>query len=139
LARLLRLAAALGVEVLGQVVEAGRHLRMLAQGLLGDAQRLHVERLGLGVAALLVIDRGQVVETGHGKRVGLAERLSDDAQRPLVQRLGLAIAIQLEIEPADVVEALGDRGMLGPGPAAAVRPWATRRNARSLRLAATLG
>jgi hypothetical protein len=80
----------------------------------GDAQRLHVERLGLGVAALLVIDRGQVVETGHGEGVALAERLSDDTQCLLVQRFCLVIAIQLEIEPADIVEALGDRGMLGP-------------------------
>ena len=62
-----------------------------AEGLLPNGQRPLEERLGLGVRALRLIQRREVVEArGHVGMVG-AEGLLPDRQRALVERLGLRI------------------------------------------------
>ena len=51
-----------------------------------------VERLGLGVAALGVVQPGQVVERRRDIGMVGAQRLLADAKRALVERLGLGVA-----------------------------------------------
>ena len=63
-----------------------------AQRLLPDRQRALVERLGLGVAALRVVEYGQVVEARGDVGVVGSQRLLPDRQRALVERLGLGVA-----------------------------------------------
>ena len=63
-----------------------------SQGLLHDRQRALVERLGLGVAALGFVERGQVVEARGHVGVRRSEGLLHDRQRALMKRLGLGVA-----------------------------------------------
>ena len=57
-----------------------------------DRQRPLVERLGLGVAALVVIEQSQIVQRHRDIGMIGPERLLLDRQRPLVERLGLGVA-----------------------------------------------
>ena len=64
------LGLALGGVENAQVVQARRHVRVLRpQGLLGDAERLAVDRLGVVQLALGVVVERQVVEAGRDLRV----------------------------------------------------------------------
>ena len=56
-----------------------------------NCERLFIQRLGLGVGAGGVVERGEVVERGGGVGVLGAQRLLPDRQRPLVERLGLGV------------------------------------------------
>ena len=76
-----------------QVVEDRGHVGMVrAERLLADRQRALVERLGLGVAALVVVQRRQVVQRCGVVGMVRAQRLLADRQRALVERLGLGVA-----------------------------------------------
>ena len=55
-----------------------------AERLLVDRERALVQRLGLGIAALVVVQLGEVVEVDADIRVVGAERLLVDRQRALV-------------------------------------------------------
>jgi hypothetical protein len=79
----------------------------VGERLLADCQCAFVERLGLGVAALLVVEQGQVVEAGGDSGMIGPQRLLVDCQRALVERLGLGVATLRAIELGQVVEADG--------------------------------
>ena len=55
------------------------------------ASRAFVERLGLGVAALGLVQRGQIVEADSHVRVVGPEGLLGDSQVTLVEGLGLNV------------------------------------------------
>ena len=55
-------------------------------------QGLRVERLGLAVAALALVEHGQVVEADEGVGMVLAQHLAAELQGLLEERLGLAVA-----------------------------------------------
>ena len=64
LAKIWATVAALGIVVRRDVVEAESYVRVIGpQGLLIDRQRALVERLRLGVTALVMVKRGEVVKT----------------------------------------------------------------------------
>ena len=82
------------------------------EGLLEDRQRPLIERLGLGVPALGLVEQGQVVEAlGHVRVLG-PEGLLEDRQRPLIKRLGLGVPALGLVEQGQVVEALGQATVL---------------------------
>ncbi len=84
------------------------------QGLLPDRQRPLVERLGFGVAALGVVQRGEIVEAGGDVRMIGPERLLPDRQGSPLERLGLGVAALGLVQIGEVVEALRDIGMVRP-------------------------
>jgi hypothetical protein len=57
-----------------------------------------VERLRLGVLALVLIENRQVVEALGHVRVLRSQGLLPDRQRPLMQRLGLGVPALIEVE-----------------------------------------
>ena len=67
-----------------------------------------IERLGLAVAALALVEHRQVVEAGERVGMALAQHLAAELQRLLVERLGLAVAALALVQPGQVVEA-GER------------------------------
>ena len=86
----LAVAAAGGED--GQVVEGVGHIGVVcAERLLLDRQRALVERLGVGVLALVCVHDGQVVEGVGHIGVVCAERLLLDRQRALVEPLGVGV------------------------------------------------
>ena len=84
-----------------------------AERLLAQRQGALVQRLGLGVAALALVQKGEVVERGADRGVVGAERLLGDRQGALVQRLGLGGAALAVVQHGEVVERLADIGVVG--------------------------
>ena len=58
-----------------------------------------------GVAALVVVQSGQVVEAGGDIRVVRAEGLLIDLTRALVERFGVGVAALVFLQPGQLVEA----------------------------------
>ena len=86
-----------------------------AQRLLADGERALVERLGLGVAALGAVERGQVVERGADIGVVGAQRLLADGERALVERLGLGVAaLGVDRATARLLSEVPTEGWSGP-------------------------
>ena len=77
------------------------------------AQRALVERLGVGVAALGLVQRGQVVERGGDIGVIGAERLLADRESALVERLGVGVAALGLVQHGQIVEHGRDIGVIG--------------------------
>ena len=65
------------------------------EGFLRDGQRALVERLGLGVAALSLVEQSEVVQRPRDIGMIGTERLLVDRQRSLVERLGVGVATLL--------------------------------------------
>ena len=86
------------------------------EGLLYDRQGALVERLGLGVAALAFVKRGEVVEVLCDVRMLRPEGLLPDRQGALEEGLGVPVAALGFVQPGEVVEALcvDRRGILTP-------------------------
>ncbi len=63
-----------------------------SERLLGDCQGPLEERLGLGVAALGMVQTGQVVEGGGDRGMARPEGGLVDLERALVEQLGLSVA-----------------------------------------------
>ena len=86
-----------------------------AEGLLPDRQRALVERLGLRVLALVVVQLREVVQArGH---IGMirAEGLLPDRQRALVERLGLRVlALGIGSSAARLFRLVATSGWSGP-------------------------
>ena len=72
-----------------------------------------VERLGLGVAALGLVQLGQVVERLCDIGVVGAQRLLVDRQRALIERLGLGVAALVLVQQGQVVERCSHIGVVG--------------------------
>src|SRR5215831_5780033 len=68
-------------------------------------QRFPIERLRLAVAALGVVEKGQVVEAGQRVRMAEPEHLAPRLQRFPIERLRLAVAALGVVETGQVVEA----------------------------------
>ena len=64
----------------------------VAEDLAAELQGLLIERLGLAIAPLALVELGQVVHAGEGIGVLLAEHLAAELQGLVIERLGLAIA-----------------------------------------------
>ena len=82
--------------------------------LLADRQRSLVERLGLGVAALVSVQLSQVVQRLRDIGMVGTERLLADRQRALVERLGLGVAALARYSTARLFSDCATSGWLGP-------------------------
>ena len=92
-----------------------RHVGVLGpQRLLADGEAALEERLGLGVAALVLVQPGQVVERGAHVGVVGPQRLLADGEAALVERLGLGVAALGPVQPGQVVERLCHVGVVRP-------------------------
>ena len=98
-----------------QVVEARGHVGVLRpQSLLLDRQRPLVERLGLGIPALGMVNQPQVVEAdGHGG-VLRPQGLLPNRQRPLVKRLSLGVTGLGAVKLRQIVETRGEAYVIRP-------------------------
>src|ERR1700738_4957383 len=79
-----------------------------------NGQRTLVQRLGLGVAAFVVIEQSQTVQRSCDIGMIAPERLFPNGQRTLVQRPGLGVAALAVIEPSQIVQRHCDIGMTTP-------------------------
>jgi hypothetical protein len=68
-----------------------------------DHQRLLIERFGIRVATLVVVERSQAANRRRDVGVVRTERLFSDRQRALVKRLGVSVATLAAIELSKVV------------------------------------
>ena len=75
------------------------------QGFLADRQRTLVERLGLAVEPLAVVQRCQIIEAGGGTGVIRPQGFLADRQGTLVERLGLAVEPLAVVQQCQIVEA----------------------------------
>ena len=57
-----------------------------------------MERLGLGIAALMFVELGQVVQAKSNLRTVYPERFLMDRKGALVERLGLGVAALVLVE-----------------------------------------
>src|SRR5207237_1377454 len=71
-----------------------------------------VERVGVGVLALLLVHDGQTDEGGGRIGVVCAARLLLDRQRALVERLGLGVLALLLVHDGQVVDGRGHVGVV---------------------------
>ncbi len=70
-----------------------------------DVEGAAVQRLRLAVAALVIVERRQVVEAGGGVRMFGAARFFPDGEGAAVQRFGLAVLRAL----AEIVATLAEK------------------------------
>src|ERR1700738_2052715 len=82
--------------------------------LLVNRQRTLVERLGVGVAALVVIEQRQIVQRRRDLGMIAPECLLVNGQRTLVQRLGVGVAGFAAIQLSQIVQRRCDLGMVAP-------------------------
>ena len=76
-----------------------------------DRQRALVERLGVGIAALVVVKHRQIVQRLRDIGMIGTKRLFSDRQRALVERLGVGIATLLLVKlPPDCSAIVRHRG-----------------------------
>src|SRR6266511_1076435 len=85
---------------------------IFAQRLLVDVDSPLVERLGLRVPPLRVVDARQVADAGGGGRMIFAQRLLTDVERAPVERLGLRVLPLQVVERCQAVEADGGGRMI---------------------------
>src|SRR6266511_1364113 len=85
---------------------------IIAQRLLTDVERAPVERLGLRVLPLQVVERCQAVETDGGGRMIFAQRFLTDVESALVERFGLHVLPLRGVEYRQVVEDFGGVRMI---------------------------
>ena len=72
--------------------------------LLADSQRSFVERLGIGVAALVDVERSQIVQRPGDVGMIRSKRLLVDRQRPLIEWLGFGVAALVDVDPGQIVQ-----------------------------------
>ena len=75
-----------------------------AECLLADRQRSLVERVGVGVAALVLVEQSQIVQRLRDIGMARTERLLADSQRSLEERLGVGIVALFPIELSQIVQ-----------------------------------
>jgi hypothetical protein len=78
-----------------------------------DRQRSLIQRLGVRVATLLLVQRREIVQ--RFRKIGMlgTERFLPDGQCSLEKRLGVRIATLLEVQRREIVQRISDIGMLG--------------------------
>ena len=72
------------------------------------------KRLGLGIAALRLVEQREVIQTGGDMRVLRTERLLADGEGAFVQRLGLGVAALRPVEHREILRDGWRLRMLGP-------------------------
>ena len=76
-----------------QIVQRLSDIGMIGtERFLSDRQRSLVERLGVGVATLVIVKHRQIVQRRSDIGMIGTERFLSDRQRPLEERLGVGIA-----------------------------------------------
>src|SRR5207247_11379909 len=100
---------------LGQVVQSLRDLGgVRPEGLLVDGERAPVERLGVRVPALRLIEERRLVEARDEPRVFRAERLLPDGERLLEERLGQPELALPAVELGEGIEGGRHHGVILP-------------------------
>ena len=79
-----------------------------------DRQRPLDQRLGLGIAALDLVDLAEIVQQGRDRGMLRTGRFLVDRKRPLEQRLGIGMAVLFLVKRRQIVQGLPDVGMAGP-------------------------
>ena len=82
--------------------------------LLADVERADPEWLGLGVRALDLVERGEVIEAGRDVRMHRPQRLLADVERADIERLGFGVRALGPVEFAEAIQALCNVGMHRP-------------------------
>ena len=77
-----------------------------------DRQRPLDQRLGVGIAALDLVDLAEIVEQRRDRGMLRTERLLVDRQRALEQRLGIGMAVLLLVKRRQIVQGLSEVGMI---------------------------
>src|SRR5258708_1935505 len=83
-----------------------------SQRLIADRERALGERLRLGIAGLILVQQGQVVEADGGVWMVRSQHLIADRERAFEERFGLGIAALSLVQRGQIVEARGDLWML---------------------------
>ena len=84
------------------------HVRVLrSQGLFANCQGTLMERIGFGVAPLVIVEQRQVDETVGHVRVLRPQGLFADRQGALKERFGFGVTTLSHIEPRQVGETEG--------------------------------
>ncbi len=85
---------------------------LLAQHPLAGLERAPIERLGFGVAALVLIERGQIVHNRQRTAVLLAQHPLTSLERAPIERPGFGVAALVLKEQGEIVHALKRIGVL---------------------------
>ena len=83
---------------------------ILAESLFVDLDRPPIERLGLGILALVLKQNGEIVVTGRNVGMILAESLFADLDRPPIERLGLGILALVLKQNGEIVVPVATSG-----------------------------
>ena len=78
-----------------------------------DRQRTAIERLRVGVALLMLVETGEIVQRARDVGMVRSQHLFADRERAPDRRLGLRIAVEVAVELAEIVQERRDRRMLG--------------------------
>ena len=84
------------------------------QRLLPDRQGAKVERLGLGISALAVVQNCEVIEAAGGIGMIGPQRLLPDRQGAKEEGLGFGVGALAQVQLCEVVKAAGSNGMIVP-------------------------
>jgi len=96
-----------------QIVERCRHGRMvLSERVLKNAEPALMERLGFGVAALLLIKQSKIVQRQSEGGMIATESFLDNGQGSLQKRLGVRVASLIAVVQPEMVEGFSDLRML---------------------------
>jgi len=83
----------LGAVQFGEVFQRLRDIGVIGpEHVLPDRQGPLIERLGIGVAGLCLVECGQIVQRRRDRGVIGTKRFLEDRQRPLVEWLGIGVA-----------------------------------------------
>ena len=83
-----------------------------AEGFFPDREGPLIEGLGFGVVAEVLVETGQISETGSDARMLGAEGFLVDREAAAVERLGFRVVAAGLVEPGQVVEAEGHVGVV---------------------------
>ena len=103
-------------EEISEIAGGCRDVRMIRpKRTLADRERAAIQRLGIGIALLVLVEAGKIVERTRDVGMIRSQRLFADRERALDRRFGIGVAAEIAIDLANVVQDRGDRRMLGPG------------------------
>ena len=79
-----------------------------------DRERSLVERFGIGVTALVIVQKRQIVQRQRDIGMVGPKRFLMDGERSLVKRFGVGIAALVFLQQGQIVQPHGKMAMLGP-------------------------
>ncbi|MGY4346568.1 hypothetical protein ACVWXM_003035 [Bradyrhizobium sp. GM7.3] len=102
------------VEEISQIAGRGHDLGMIGpECIFADDQRATIERLGVTVALLVLVEAGEIVQRAGDVGMIRSQHLIPDRERALDRRFRVRIAIEIAIDLAEIVQDGGHRRMLG--------------------------